>query len=61
MDYFTLKTIIAVVFILAGLTAFVSMLILMGKQEKKISPQSLRMVHKTAGVVFFLLAFLETL
>jgi len=55
MDYFTLKTIIAVVFILAGLTAFVSMLILMGKQEKKISPQSLRMVHKTAGLVFFLL------
>lgn len=56
MDYFTLKTIFAVVFLGTGLTALVSMLTMMGKQEKKMKPQSLRTIHKTAGVIFFLLA-----
>jgi len=56
MDYFYLKIVIAVVFMAAGLTALVAMLILMGKQEKKTSPQTLRRIHKSAGVIFTLLA-----
>lgn len=56
MNFFTLKTIMALFFLLAGITAFISMLTLMGKREKRISPQSLKKVHKAAGLLFFLMA-----
>ncbi len=61
MSFFTLKSLIALIFILAGLTAFSSMLTLMGKPEKKLSPKTLKTIHKTAGYLFFLLLCLLVL
>lgn len=55
MSLFLLKSIIAIFFIAAGLTAALAMLTLMGKVEKKISPEALRKIHKAAGIAFGLL------
>lgn len=54
MDLFLFKSILAVVFFVAALTAVISMLTLMGRQEKKISSQSLRRIHRAAGYTFSL-------
>jgi cytochrome c553 len=55
MSLFLLKSIIAIFFLLAALTASFAMLILMGKTERKTSPEKLRKIHKRAGFVFGLL------
>jgi hypothetical protein len=55
MSLFLLKSIIAIFFIAAGLTAALAMLTLMGKVEKKTSPEALRKIHKAAGIAFGLL------
>ncbi len=58
MSLFLLKSLLGSLFLLAGLTAFLSMLTLMGKPNKKMSVSSLKKIHKSAGVVFFLLLLL---
>lgn len=55
MSLFLIKSIIAIFFLLAGLTAVICMLTLMGKTERKISTTLLRRMHKGAGAVFTLL------
>jgi mono/diheme cytochrome c family protein len=55
MSLFLMKSIIAIFFLGAGLTAALAMLTLMGKVEKKISPEALRKIHKAAGIAFGLL------
>ena len=54
MTFFTIKTILAFVLLLAGLTSFFSMMSLMGKQDKKTSPAALRNIHKISGIIFSL-------
>ena len=55
MPLFMFKSILAVVFFAASLVAVFSMLTMMGKSEKKVSPKTLKAVHKTAGFIFFAL------
>jgi cytochrome c553 len=55
MSLFLTKSIIAVFFLLAALTAALAMLTLMGKMERKTGPETLRKIHKRAGFVFGLL------
>ena len=52
MSLFLLKSIIAIFFLGAALTAAWAMLTLMGKMEKKTSPETLRKIHKGAGFCF---------
>ena len=52
MSLFTVKSILAVFFILAALIAVICMLSLMGKAERKVSAQLLRKMHRVAGFVF---------
>jgi cytochrome c2 len=58
MSFFLLKTILASIFLVVAVVAAISMLALMGKTEKKISPKTLRNTHKLAGRVFLLLLLL---
>ena len=55
MSFFLVKSILGLILLLAGFIAFLSMLTLMGKKEKKLSVQFLKRTHKTAGVIFFIL------
>jgi hypothetical protein len=55
MSYFITKVILGTIFILSGLGATLTMLILMGRAEKKTSPTTLRKLHKFFGFIFFLL------
>lgn len=55
MPFFLFKSILASVFLLAGIIAVICMLTLMGKAERKISATFLRRMHKGAGFVFSLL------
>ncbi len=55
MSLFLIKSIIAVFFVLAALTAGLSMLTLMGKTEKKTGPETLRKIHRAAGIAFGIL------
>jgi mono/diheme cytochrome c family protein len=55
MSLFLLKSIIAIFFLLAALTAALAMLTSMGKMERKTSPETLRKIHKSAGFAFGLL------
>jgi cytochrome c2 len=55
MTVYLVKSIIAVVFIAFSLTAALSMLTLMGRMEKKASPDRLRRLHRLAGYLFGLL------
>lgn len=50
MSLFLMKSIIAVFFLLAALTAAFAMLTLMGKAEKKTGPETLRKIHKDADI-----------
>jgi mono/diheme cytochrome c family protein len=52
---FYAKSIMSLVFLAAGVVAVISMLTLMGRAEKKMSGTALRRIHKTAGVIFFIL------
>lgn len=55
MSFFLLKTVLAFFFLAAALSSVMSMLTMMGKAEKKISPKTLRNIHKISGRVFLLL------
>lgn len=55
MSFFLIKTILALFFLAAGVSATISMLTMMGKVEKKIDPKSLRKIHKISGRLFLLL------
>jgi len=49
MSMIWIKTLLAGLFLLVVLTAFLSMMSIMGRQEKKGDPQRLRRRHKAAG------------
>jgi cytochrome c2 len=55
MSLFHIKSILAIIFLLAGLVAVLCMLALMGRAERKISAVFLRRTHKIAGAVFAVL------
>lgn len=55
MSYFITKVILGAFFFLSGLGATLTMMTLMGKAEKKTSPDTLRKRHKFFGLIFFLL------
>jgi hypothetical protein len=55
MSFIITKVILGTIFFLSGLGATLTMLILMGRAEKKTSPTTLKKLHKLFGLVFFLL------
>jgi cytochrome c2 len=55
MSYFVMKVILGTILFLSGLGATLTMLVLMGRAEKKASPTTLRKLHKFFGFIFFLL------
>jgi hypothetical protein len=55
MSFFLLKSILATVFLLAGIVAVICMFSLMGKTERKVSATFLRRMHKGSGFVFSIL------
>jgi mono/diheme cytochrome c family protein len=55
MPLFMFKSLLAVFFFAASLVAVLSMLTMMGKKEKKTTPKTLRIIHKTAGFIFLIL------
>jgi cytochrome c1 len=55
MSFFVIKVILGTIFFLSGLSATLTMLILMGRAEKKTSPATLRKLHKFFGFIFFIL------
>ena len=57
MSFFTIKTLLALVFLSSGFTALITMLTLMGKPDKKMSPKTLKIIHKTGGYLFLILLF----
>lgn len=52
MTFFAAKTIVAALFVAAGLTAALSMLTLLGRAEKRVGAAALRNTHRVAGYVF---------
>jgi mono/diheme cytochrome c family protein len=60
MSLFMVKSIIATAILTAGLVSLISMLSLMGKTERKSSPEFLRKLHKTSGIVFALLLLVNS-
>lgn len=54
------KSIIAVAILTTGLVSLISMLTLMGRTERKSSPEFLRKLHKTSGIVFALLLLVNS-
>jgi cytochrome c len=62
MSYYALKSLLAVFLLVAGVTALISMLTLMGRSERRLSAQALMRTHRAAGYVFVaLLAVLAVL
>jgi mono/diheme cytochrome c family protein len=55
MSLFMIKSLLAAVFFAASIVAVVSMLTMMGKKDTKMSPKTLRIIHKTAGFIFLIL------
>jgi len=55
MSLFLFKSILALIFLVAGVIAIICMFALMGKTERKISATFLRRMHKVAGFVFAIL------
>jgi len=55
MSFFAAKTILAVLFVAAGLTAVASMMTLMGRSERRMTVPALRTTHRVAGYTFALL------
>jgi len=55
MSLLLIKSILAIVLLVLGLSAALAMLISMGRPEKKASPATLRKVHRAAGYLFSLL------
>lgn len=59
MSFFVTKVILGSIFFLSGLAATLTMLMLMGRAEKKASPATLRKFHKFFGFIFFLLLLVQ--
>ena len=55
MSFFLLKIILALFFLAAAVSSVTSMLTMMGKAEKKVSPKTLRNIHIISGRLFLLL------
>jgi cytochrome c2 len=55
MSLFLLKIILALFFLAAAVSSITSMLTMMGKAEKKVSPKTLRNIHIISGRLFLLL------
>jgi cytochrome c2 len=55
MSFFVTKTIIGWLFFVFGIVAVTSMLSIMGRQDHKIPAPRLRKIHRSAGILFFLL------
>jgi cytochrome c2 len=55
MSFFLIKSILALFLLAAAVGAVTSMLTMMGKAEKKISPKTLRKIHIISGRLFLLL------
>ena len=55
MSFFVMKVILGTIFFLSGLAATITMLVLMGRAEKKTSPITLRKLHKFFGIIFLIL------
>lgn len=55
MTVYLVKSIVAVIFLVFALSAALSMLTLMGRVEKKTSPERLRQFHRVTGYFFALL------
>ena len=55
MSFFLIKSILALFFLAAAVSAVTSMLTMMGKAEKKVSPKTLRKIHIISGRIFLLL------
>lgn len=53
---FYIKSILAIFLALSAFVALFSMLELMGRQEKRFAPRTLKIVHRANGVFFILLA-----
>lgn len=60
MSLFMVKSIIAVAILTAGLISLISMLSLMGRTKRKASPEFLRKLHKTSGIVLALLLLINS-
>lgn len=60
MSLFAVKSMIAVAILTAGLVSLISMLSLMGKTDRKSSPQFLRKLHKISGFVFAVLLLVNS-
>lgn len=55
MSLFLFKSILGLIFLVAGVIAVICMFALMGKTERKVSATFLRRIHKGAGFVFAIL------
>ena len=55
MSLFEVKTILAVLFVAAGLAAVASMMTLMGRSERRMSVPALKTIHRVAGYTFVVL------
>jgi len=55
MSIFLVKSILAIVFLVAGAVAVLAMLSLMGVSEHKTSPKALRKLHRAMGFIFVIL------
>ncbi len=54
MSFFLLKSILALFFLASAVFAVTSMLTMMGKAEKKVSPKTLLNIHKISGRLFLM-------
>ena len=55
MSFFIIKLFLGTIFFIVGIGATLTMLILMGRTEKKASPDTLKKLHRFFGYLFFLL------
>jgi mono/diheme cytochrome c family protein len=55
MSLLYVKSVVSIFFMIAGLIALLCMFGLMGRSERKVSPQALRITHRIAGVIFAVL------
>ena len=58
MSFFMIKSLLGIAFFICALIAFLAMLTLMGRDERKMKTQALRSIHKAAGFLFLLLLLL---
>lgn len=61
MSLFLVKSILAAVFLVAGVVAVLAMLSLMGVSEHKTSPKVLRKLHRSMGFIFVILLIITSI